>query len=168
MHIPENIPEVIQCGPMKLGKAYAQSVLDMDVYETIRPYEGPVLIVHGTKDEIVDCSYARKAAESYRNAQLVIIPDGKHDFSKEHDQIALEAVAQFVKWFLKLNYMVSMLVKASGSDIFTIRAGRPLPEVCFPTVMRQPASSNCIRMRLALREVIPRKADRSLDVRVSP
>ncbi|MCD7883647.1 MAG: DUF3237 family protein [Lachnospiraceae bacterium] len=94
---PQNIPEVIHCGPMKLGKEYAQSVLDVDAVEAICSYDGPVLIVHGTKDEIVDCSYARKAAEAYSNAELVIIPDGKHGFSKEHDKIALEAVERFVK-----------------------------------------------------------------------
>ncbi|MCD8104243.1 MAG: alpha/beta hydrolase [Lachnospiraceae bacterium] len=94
---PQNIPEVIHCGPMKLGRAYAQSVLDVDAVEAICSYDGPVLIVHGTKDEIVDCSYARKAAEAYRNAELVVIPDGKHGFSKEHDKIALEAVERFVK-----------------------------------------------------------------------
>ncbi|MCD8022300.1 MAG: alpha/beta hydrolase [Lachnospiraceae bacterium] len=94
---PQNIPEIIHCGPMKLGRAYAQSVLGIDAIEAIQSYEGPVLIVHGSKDEIVDCSYARKAAKAYTNAELVVIPDGKHGFSKEHDKIAMEAVGQFLK-----------------------------------------------------------------------
>lgn len=94
---PDDIPEIIHCGPMKLGKAYAQSVLDVDAIEAIRSYPGPVIIVHGSKDEIVDCSYAQKAAEAYQNAELVIIPDGKHGFSKEHEKIALEAVEHFLK-----------------------------------------------------------------------
>lgn len=93
---PQNIPEVIQCGKMKLGKAYAQSVLDVDGIEAVRSYNGPVMIVHGSKDETVDCSYAKKAAEAYKNAELVIIPDGKHGFSEEHDKIALEAVERFL------------------------------------------------------------------------
>lgn len=40
---------------------------------------------------IVDCCYARRAAEAYPNAVLEIILDGRHGFFKEHDKIALEA-----------------------------------------------------------------------------
>jgi len=45
---PKNIPNVFRCGPMKLGKCYAADVMDMDPFEQIKVYSGPVLIVHGT------------------------------------------------------------------------------------------------------------------------
>ena len=49
---PHNLPELIRCGPMKLGRCYPADVLDMDPYEEIKSYIGPVLLVHGTKDKL--------------------------------------------------------------------------------------------------------------------
>ena len=51
---PANIPPVVSRYPMKLGDVYVKAVINMDIYEEIRGYEGPVLLVHGTKDKIVN------------------------------------------------------------------------------------------------------------------
>ena len=85
---PTNIPERINCGPMKLGRCYVADVIGMDPYEEIKSYRGPVLIVHGTKDNIVNPDYARQAQRAYPNAELHIIEGGAHGFSKKHDAIA--------------------------------------------------------------------------------
>lgn len=97
---PENIPDVINCGPMKLGGCYPRDVLKMDPYAEISPYQGPVLIVHGTKDKIVHVDYARKAADAYEavlsgRTKLCIIEDGAHGFNKKHDAYAIEQLKQF-------------------------------------------------------------------------
>ena len=97
---PNNIPEIIDCGPMKLGRHYAAEMLDLEPYKDIAGYTGPVLIVHGTADVIVNVEYAKKAAEAYEataadRLTLVIIPEGAHGFMKEHDAIATAAVAKF-------------------------------------------------------------------------
>jgi len=55
---PNNIPEIIRCGPMKLGRCYAADVVKMNPFDEIRGYEGDVLIVHGTADKIVNTKYA--------------------------------------------------------------------------------------------------------------
>ncbi len=93
---PGNIPETIQCGPMKLGRDYAASVMDIDLIEMISPYPGPVLIVHGTGDQIVDYHYAEQAAKAYPNATLKLIPEGSHGFSKKDDKTALKYVEEFI------------------------------------------------------------------------
>ena len=99
---PENPPEIINCGPMKLGKCYPNDVVRMDPYGEISPYSGPVLIVHGTKDRIVNVDYAHKAAKAYEaatpnRAQLCIIEGGAHGFSSKHDATAIEQLKQFAK-----------------------------------------------------------------------
>ena len=94
---PKNIPERINCGPMKLGKCYPADVLDMDPIEEIRNYRGPVLIVHGTKDKIVNLEYSRQAQRSYPNAKLHIIEGGAHGFGKKHDAIALVHLRRFAE-----------------------------------------------------------------------
>ncbi|MBQ9593739.1 MAG: alpha/beta fold hydrolase [Lachnospiraceae bacterium] len=62
---PENIPETFSCGPMKLGRKYAADVISMNPFEEIRGYRGPVLIVHGTADPIVNVAYAKQAWKTY-------------------------------------------------------------------------------------------------------
>lgn len=93
---PKNIPEMINCGPMKLGRCYVADVIDMDPYEEICPYRGPVLIVHGTKDSIVKLDYSQQAQRAYPNAKLHIIEGGTHGFGKKHDAIAIAHLKRFL------------------------------------------------------------------------
>lgn len=97
---PNNIPDLINCGPMKLGRCYPADVIHMDPYEEISGYPGPVLIVHGMKDQIVNVDYAHKAAAAYavttpNRVDLCIIEGGAHGFSKKHDAVAKNALAGF-------------------------------------------------------------------------
>ena len=92
---PKNIPEIIDCGPMKLGRLYAASMLDMDPIAEISAYHGPVLIIHGDKDKIVHVDYSVKAQRGYPNAKLHIIEGGAHGFNKKHDAIALSHLRRF-------------------------------------------------------------------------
>ena len=92
---PKNIPERINCGPMKLGRCYPADVIDMDPIQEISPYRGPVLIVHGTKDNIVNLDYSRQAQRAYPNAKLHIIEGSAHGFSKKHDAIAIAHLRRF-------------------------------------------------------------------------
>ena len=97
---PKDLPEIINCGPMKLGKCYPADVLDMNPYELIKGVTCPVLIVHGTADKIVHPDYARRAEEAYRAAtavQLHMIQGGGHSFSKKHDVLAMGYLRDFAK-----------------------------------------------------------------------
>lgn len=106
---PANIPEVISCGPMKLGRVYPESVIDMDAYEEIAGYAGPVLIIHGTADSIVNVSYAKRAWETYTSingndslkprpsVQLHLLEGAGHGFRKQADKAAMFAVQQFLQ-----------------------------------------------------------------------
>lgn len=96
---PNDIPEIVPCGPMKLGRCYVADVIDMDPYKEIAPYPGPVLLIHGTKDKIVKLDYSRRAQETYgaQRAALKIIDGGAHGFSKRHDKLAMEELARFAK-----------------------------------------------------------------------
>ena len=98
---PKNLPEVIKCGPMKLGKCYAADVMDMDPFAEIKGYTGDVLIVHGTADKIVHTSYAKRAYEAYLSREtgtvkLRLIDGGGHMFSKKHDVLAMDELNRFL------------------------------------------------------------------------
>lgn len=103
---PANVPDIVNCGPMKLGKVYVTDVIHMDPYEEIKGYSGNVLIVHGTEDKIVQLSYSEKAYETYKAGDVEgtpervvfkVIEGGGHGFSKKHDAIAIDMLKQFAK-----------------------------------------------------------------------
>ena len=97
---PQNIPEIVKCGPMKLGRCYIADVVDMDPFDEIKGYDGDVLIVHGTADKIVAKHYAEEANMVYRArrqgvVKLHFIEGGRHMFSKKHDKIAIKHLENF-------------------------------------------------------------------------
>lgn len=65
---------------IELGKKYFSDVWDYDPYAEIGSYKGPVLIIHGTNDEVVPLSYAKRAAQAYEYASLDVIEGGTHGF----------------------------------------------------------------------------------------
>ena len=110
---PADIPETMRCGPMKLGRDYAASVLELDPFSVISAYRGDVLIVHGSADTLVDISYSGRAFDAYRAAaeaalqagEIAVLPkivfhevDGAgHIFLKaKHNQDAVNAVKAFL------------------------------------------------------------------------
>ena len=94
---PKNLPPIIDCGPMKLGRCYAADVMDMDPFGQISAYPGPVLILHGTRDSIVNYTYSQQAQQAYSNATLHRIEGGAHGFNKKHDAIAIAAMRAFAE-----------------------------------------------------------------------
>lgn len=98
---PQNIPDTLWCGPMKLGRCYAADVVQMDPFAEIKGYEGDVLIVHGSEDKIVDIRYAQQAAQVYksepfgRRTVFHAIEGAGHGFSKRYDKAAMEYVRGF-------------------------------------------------------------------------
>ena len=104
---PENIPETLNCGPMKLGRVYPASVIDKDPNELIQSYQGPVTIIHGDADEIVALRYSESAMAAYQahrdtkglrlphaDAQLFVIRGAGHGFKGQEDSLAMEIVKQ--------------------------------------------------------------------------
>lgn len=93
----ENIPERENFGGSRLGSAYSESVWDYDVYRVISAYKGPVLILHGDKDKVVNISYGRRAAEVYANAEFVCLPGEIHGFTGEGRKKAAQLSYDFLQ-----------------------------------------------------------------------
>ncbi len=86
---PAHIPDVL--APWGLEGNYLRVAQTLHVEQAIDRYQGPVLIVHGTRDETVPVQYAIRAADRYQNAQLVLLPGDSHCYDRHLDQAA-EAV----------------------------------------------------------------------------
>ncbi len=99
----ENIPDVIPCGMVKLGRRYVDDVMNMNIYDEIKGYVHDVLIIHGKEDEICDVKYASQVHELYvnntinkRKAQLEIIEGAKHAYTKEQEKQVIEKIENFL------------------------------------------------------------------------
>lgn len=102
---PKNIPDIVKCGPMKLGRCYVEDVINMDPFAEISGFSGDVLIVHGDSDKIVDVGYSQKAYKAYAENRteadgtvtLKIIEKAGHGFSPKEDETALEYLKNFAE-----------------------------------------------------------------------
>ena len=105
---PANLPEEIPCGPMLLGRCYPADVLGMDPFAEIKPYQGRVLLIHGTEDTLVRPEYSQRAYEAYaascpegmtaeERVQLRLIEGGGHGFNEEQDLACIGHIREFAK-----------------------------------------------------------------------
>lgn len=131
---PQNVPERIKCGPMTLGGCYARDVMDMDPFEMIRGYTGPVLILHGTADAIVHQSYIEKAFDTYlahRNGvpgadcQMVLIDKGNHGLRGITGKLWLDYAFFAIEKFLQgKSLIINVDVKLTISEKKKLARGK--------------------------------------------
>lgn len=77
----DKMPESLGMGDYSFSKKYVRDVLDMDPYEMIRKYKGPVKIFHGDIDPFVPLEVSQKAITVYPNANLIVLKDQGHVFN---------------------------------------------------------------------------------------
>lgn len=135
---PRHIPEVMDCGVMPIGREYAASMLEADACRIVENYHGPVLIVHGQEDPVVDIAYSRKAFWHYQHTaggssrrllpyiQLMEIQGAGHGFTGDHKLTAIFGIQQFVKGFTEvLNIDVTLLGRRMIRNGFETKVALP-------------------------------------------
>jgi len=91
------IPDTTNMWNVLLGRNFFMELRDFDVYSTICRYEGPVQIIHGSKDPIVPLSYSEKAMKLYKNAHIGVIPGAGHGFNPEQRAVSNRFVKEFLE-----------------------------------------------------------------------
>ena len=82
---------------MILGYFYAYDIYDMDVFEEIKDYDGPVLILHGSEDTVVDLSYSRDALDCYDRARLIVVDGCDHALTNDiHKELCYELISRYL------------------------------------------------------------------------
>ncbi|MBQ4288407.1 MAG: alpha/beta hydrolase [Clostridia bacterium] len=84
-----------------IGSIYEKDALSVDIFESIASYNGPVLIIHGTRDDIVPYSYSQKAGKLFSDCRLVPVEDAGHGFSGADESYADSLSVDFVKEIIK-------------------------------------------------------------------
>ena len=67
---PADPPEVITLGKMKVGRAYPLEAQALHEYADLKPFRGPVLIIHGTVDPVVNVAYSKQAWLTYTTGSV--------------------------------------------------------------------------------------------------
>ena len=91
----EDMPEPLDFWGLMLGRKYAADAHILGIYDHIPEYTGPVLIMHGTDDEIVPYSYSVRAQSLYQNAELIPFVGEHHGFTEENNRRVDGASAYF-------------------------------------------------------------------------
>lgn len=91
-----DIPETVTFMHMTVGKGYYEVMREIDAWSEIAAFDKPVLLLHGTADQIVPYSVSEQALTVYPNARLVSIPDAGHGFYLDDRQTACEAMEAFL------------------------------------------------------------------------
>lgn len=93
---PDEVPETINIkGWITVGKNYVTDIWDYDLYGEMKHYKKPVLIIHGSDDDVVNVSYSKRAIECYPNAELHVINGAGHGFSGESLNEAINCIIDF-------------------------------------------------------------------------
>lgn len=93
----KDIPDLISKFPIALGGIYAKDVIKMDAYKEIQGFDGPVFLIHGNEDRIVNVDYSRKARNVYNNISYYEIPGADHGFRKENNIVAMRLLCSFME-----------------------------------------------------------------------
>ena len=91
------LPETEEIMGLLLGRIYAEDAMSFDIYDVIKNYPGPVLLIHGTADQLVPIEYSRRAVEVFPSAELMEIEGAGHGFSGVDEERAIQLSLDFVK-----------------------------------------------------------------------
>ena len=92
-----DIPEVYNHRGTEVGKVYFEKSLGYDVYNDMKNYDGKVLILHGTSDNVAPISYSRRAIETFKDAKLKEIPGAGHGFRGAQQEEVAKTIVDFVR-----------------------------------------------------------------------
>ena len=98
---PQKVPETYETLGMKIGRPYYNDAVHLDVWNAVRNYDHPVLIMHGTEDHIVPYAWSEKALKVYPRAQLIPVKGSDHGFHGTDETYAVHTAAEFIKKNLK-------------------------------------------------------------------
>ena len=92
----EDIPERYDLWGVTLGRKYFAEAYHAEYYKQIGKFAGPVLLLHGDKDQAVPFVFSKRALKHYTQAQLEIIEDADHGFEGQHFSLVMNTIVKFL------------------------------------------------------------------------
>lgn len=78
---PHHIPNTITVNQKTIGGFYFRIAQLLPLYDLAKHYDGPVCLIHGTEDTIVNPSASLRYNDVYKNSILKLIPNCDHSYS---------------------------------------------------------------------------------------
>ena len=92
---PENIPEYINIGEKKLGKAFLKEAQGLNIFMKMSEYTGPVCIIHGRMDQVVKYTYSEELQKMYKDCELYLLDNEDHGYT-ENPNLPVDIVVKFM------------------------------------------------------------------------
>lgn len=94
---PKDLPDVITHRNTQLGSIYLKDAMSVDIQQEMKKVTAPVMLIHGTVDDVVPYSYSLEALKVFPNSQLVTVEGGGHWIDAQFNQVALPALEEFLR-----------------------------------------------------------------------
>ena len=94
---PGDPPEYIKCfHHFKLGRNYMLQTQELDIYGVSAGFQGPVCIIHGSKDGTVPLWCSEKYMDIYSNAEMHIVEGENHLIIRKQKEV-IGIILDFMK-----------------------------------------------------------------------
>lgn len=92
-----DLPNVITHRNAQLGSVYLKDAMSIDINKEIKKVTAPVMLIHGTADDVVPYNYSLEALKLFPDSQLVTVEGGGHWIDASFNQTALPALEEFLR-----------------------------------------------------------------------
>ena len=93
-----SFPEHTPFGECFVTRKYNEAAVSFDIYEVMRRFEKPVLILHGDQDPVVPLRYSERAAQTFTDAKLTVLPEQGHGFAGQGREDAKKMAVEFFSY----------------------------------------------------------------------
>lgn len=93
---PNNIPDEVSVMGKTIGGFYFRVAQLLPIYDVAANYPGPVCLIHGEGDTIVDNEASIRYYRTYQNSRLHLINGADHMFSSPHFDEAVSLAVDFL------------------------------------------------------------------------
>ena len=91
-----DVPETVSSMQMTVSGRYYEVARELDPWTEIASFDKPVLLIHGTDDQIVPISVSEKALTIYPDARMITIPGAGHGFYLDDRETACKEMEAFL------------------------------------------------------------------------
>lgn len=75
----DDVPALLSCpNGMTLSRAFHEEASALDIFEAMRAFHGPVLLIHGVADSVVPFAYAIRASQTFPDCMLHLVEQMDH------------------------------------------------------------------------------------------